>query len=940
MKPGEMSQRDWEVFLKQFRVPKHQGIYVLGCFARYQTLYSQQVRALNLIAAMCKTGALKDRCRVAVIGGGAAGLMAAAGAAFRGARVTVFEQLDGPMELQRNNRQRWLHPRIYDWPDPAWQNDKAELPLMTWSADYAESVALQIERYWKRLERELNIDAKWNVHVQLPASDAEITLVAASDEGCQRHSFDVAILAIGFGLEPEAHGQYSYWDEDDIDGSFRKPVDKKRKWLISGCGDGGLTDLMRLCLRRFRHEEIARLFATAPGIDEAIKELGRIHSHAKANDARFLSDKYEKLEVEGWSKLLRDRLRQRESEIWWAAKSPFYYGPGASVLNRLIVSQLFRIGAFKYRVGPTGKVARKAKGDYLVPFADGTKERFDRVLLRYGPKPTALQTSFPNISKACTKAAEAWRRLNRDEDQSIKKLWDVNFFGPETAPPLIDDSKSDASFVSLAECLGVRARVLNVSKEIRSDGSSSLTYRIEGLVVTKAELELQGLRFHFLSSAGHVEQPELDVEQPELDESANRLGITWEEEDSPNGPPRELGQVREKVRQLHGILRFPNRLKKGDQPVNFGLTVKLLNGDALSKWQFDHLYDEEDRTHVNGEPLGQLAPIEYFARVVWFPVDSLQIRLTLPDGLATAPSVSVFRSPLSDNIPIDEVVRTSILESFPPKTSRWSPTDAQNRWIRSTDDQLPPHSLIEISPRTWKLSVHKPPIGSCFSLDWLLPVYDGDAEFQRLETEAESIRREFLRQGDDRRDGKDGDPRIRFEFARLYEQIRSLLKPKKNEGFEVSLMVYDQAKRRLVVSEGLIDGVDFSHEMLTFWLPFGLGLAGACFKEGERAFLYKRPDGPSAAHEYYLPLPNNDSHQILLAVPIDHPQFGVYMAKTPSAKLPERARQCIGVVDIGSRSKNSRMWKLLTAKKGVVETLRNVCQEFCDRVVSSRQENA
>jgi len=75
-------------------------------------------------------------------------------------------------------------------------------------------------------------------------------------------------------------------------------------------------------------------------------------------------------------------------------------------------------------------------------------------------------------------------------------------------------------------------------------------------------------------------------------------------------------------------------------------------------------------------------------------------------------------------------------------------------------------------------------------------------------------------------------------------------------------------------------------------------------------------------------------------VPIDHPQFGAYIAKTPAAKLPERARQCIGVVDIGSRSKNSRMWKLLTAKKGVVETLRNVCQEFCDRVVSSRQEKA
>src|SRR5215471_5223774 len=69
--------------------------------------------------------------------------MASAAAAHRGARVTLFEQLEGPMELQRNNRQRWLHPRIYDWPKRGWENAKADLPLITWSEGYAENVAMQ-----------------------------------------------------------------------------------------------------------------------------------------------------------------------------------------------------------------------------------------------------------------------------------------------------------------------------------------------------------------------------------------------------------------------------------------------------------------------------------------------------------------------------------------------------------------------------------------------------------------------------------------------------------------------------------------------------------------------------------------------------------------------------------------------------------------------------
>lgn len=77
--------------LQQMAVREEAGVYVLGCFERRITLYTQQVRALNLVHSLFAEERLKADSKLAVIGGGAAGLTAA-GTAIRGARVTVFEQ--------------------------------------------------------------------------------------------------------------------------------------------------------------------------------------------------------------------------------------------------------------------------------------------------------------------------------------------------------------------------------------------------------------------------------------------------------------------------------------------------------------------------------------------------------------------------------------------------------------------------------------------------------------------------------------------------------------------------------------------------------------------------------------------------------------------------------------------------------------------------------
>jgi hypothetical protein len=927
-----MNPVPWADLLKWFNVPGYRNVYVLGSFARHVTLYSQQVRALNLIAALVQENIISNGREVVVIGGGAAGLTAAAGAAAHGADVWVLEELEELMELQRNNRQRWLHPYIYDWPDMESQEPEADLPLLRWSAGYAEQVAIMIENEWKKLEPKYPFKVRLGVtNVGITPGEKGVTVTWHEVLENGRRPNPVVILAVGFGLEPQNDYQDSYWAEDNIDSNFRA-TPQRPEWLVSGFGDGAFSDLMRLCIRRFRHAEIANLFATAPGIDDIKQQLRDMHC-GNDQSPEFLTKSFDQLPLGPLVKILKERQRQTGPEVFLTGNDAFLYGPKASILNRLVVCVLDKMGAFRFLPGPVKPdeiQPSKTKRGFDVLLGNGRPRYFDRVILRHGPKPSKLENSFNSIWKACGGHDESglykfWKDLAIQKDVTRKQLWPNGFFGkgtPILVAPLV---AAEDTFVVAAQRLPAQASTMLVYKELRNDGISTVKYEIKNLAILSGELV--GIRFHYESTFGQYGSPQLD-------DASLRAGFHWEKDPEPVASESKvdfevvLHASTERGRKLVRNLLFPAPLKPGDPPLSLGLSVTVLNGDAFSGWEFEQLYAPEERVHVNGEPF-QYAT-EYMARVVWFPVENLKLRLTLPSRTPGPPFPNVFLTEDS-TIPGEEVVRDKLLQMYPPAGSPWVLPS------RSWHKQAPEASgaavqFANVSAQTWELSVSRPPVGSCYSLDWQLPSSSGKVADLKIEKETQGFQRQLLDYRRLRLTGG-GHEIIRRLFLELYAKIAAKYKQQdSDEHFALSMLTYDMDDRKLRRVDGVLNGGEPTQDMWDFWLPFGSGLSGACFKQQDNdPFIYFAPQSGEerSGPESYLPLADRDQHTVLLAVPLSHPEF----KDSDATSSFESARLRIAVVDIGSNCLRTKLADFRGEDRD--ERFRELvtwCGEFRDRL--------
>lgn len=419
-----MHARQTELVLESTEVRGWNDVYLLGCIDRRVTLYSQQVRALNLAAALVASKRVRPRQTVLVVGAGAGGLTCAAGLHRLGVRVKVLERAHEVMPLFQQGANRWMHPRVYDWPHDGWESPRAALPVLDWGHALVGDVRSELLEGWAEFDGADGMEVLTGVtEVALgDASESERT-VTWSPKGRMRPA--ATILAVGFGLEvPDYPEEKSYWENDDLDNDR---IDARpRRWLVSGCGDGGLTDLLRLRLRGFQHDQMLERFTQDPRMAKIREEILHIESDPAMQDrSNALHDAYMGLDAPWVIDRMKESLRPQNT-VFLASATADFLNRGASVLNRFLAAQLYHAGGFELRRERVKSVIREGKG-YVVHFDSGRSEPFDRVVRRHGPH--AALATFDEVNTAVDGDRAQRRSKPTSLDQTRTPLWEDAAFG-------------------------------------------------------------------------------------------------------------------------------------------------------------------------------------------------------------------------------------------------------------------------------------------------------------------------------------------------------------------------------------------------------------------------------------------------------------------------------------------------------------------------------
>jgi hypothetical protein len=322
-------------------VPNTRGVFFLGCFESRVTLFAQQVRAINLAVALLEECVVRETGRVAIVGGGVAGITAAAALAVAARNlkaIDIYERKSELLHLQRGSH-RYLHPHLYDWPRDGSGRLEAGLPVLNWSAGIAKDVATAIEEQFETLKRGTSISVKVGRNVErltpAPMGGCRVFVEGAPQEG---GFYDAVILCIGFGYESSiAEQNHSYWTSSVLSGPIRAPG-TDHILLVSGNGDGGLVDFMMAAYNGLDHRAICEFITRYDGLVNTERALTEIEERAWVDDAAVdIYGEYRRLVTPVLPPHLlmdvQDRLRPG-AQVWFHTRESGLFRRDTAILNR------------------------------------------------------------------------------------------------------------------------------------------------------------------------------------------------------------------------------------------------------------------------------------------------------------------------------------------------------------------------------------------------------------------------------------------------------------------------------------------------------------------------------------------------------------------------------------------------------------------------------
>lgn len=236
-------------YLERYNIEK--GQYLIGVFEPTITFYKQQVRTINIFYALLKEKEIKKGDKIAVLGGGIAGLTFASLAIKCGIYVHHYEQNSNFLHMQLGCDSRIIHPNVFDWPISELQSN-SDLPVLSWDYGTADYVCRQVLAEFNKIKLQ---------HITYYDERLRSTIVSISNSGTsnavtytqlynsqqksqQVEFYKTVIVATGYGVEKGVPGgaTTSYWRNDKLSQSV---LTADNKIPISGTGDGAFSDLLR-----------------------------------------------------------------------------------------------------------------------------------------------------------------------------------------------------------------------------------------------------------------------------------------------------------------------------------------------------------------------------------------------------------------------------------------------------------------------------------------------------------------------------------------------------------------------------------------------------------------------------------------------------------------------------------------------------------------------